>query len=142
LTALQRLDGVTFCGENPQIMLMQPDKQTYTAAASYWRSVYSPAGEGNVLLLYLDTTRAAQHQHPTLTIYADNLPLAQFVTQTFNRHLDENISALIPSLLNQPDYFKIPTAAAIIESSATRIITILNCSGRIFASANYSSSPI
>jgi hypothetical protein len=89
LTALQRLDGVTFCGENPQIMLMQPDKQTYTAAASYWRSVYSPAGEGNVLLLYLDTTNAAHHQHPSLTIYADNLPLAQFVTQTFNRHFDE-----------------------------------------------------
>jgi hypothetical protein len=86
---LQRLDGTIFCGENPQIILMQSDKRTYTAAASYWRSVYSPVGEGNVLLLYLDMDNVHNHQHPNLAIYADNLPLADFLTHTFNRHFAE-----------------------------------------------------
>lgn len=42
-----------------------------------------------VLLLYLDAANAATLNQPTTAIYADNVPLARFVTDTFNQHFDE-----------------------------------------------------
>jgi hypothetical protein len=91
LGSFERIDGIAFCGENPQIMLFDEDEEgdDYTAAASYWRSVYSPFGEGNVLLLYLDEENALDHEHPSYAIYSDNLELAEYLTLTFNQHFDE-----------------------------------------------------
>jgi hypothetical protein len=91
LASFERIDNIAFCGENPQIMLFDEEEEgdDYTAAASYWRSVYSPFGEGNALLLYLNEENAANHEHPTYAIYSDNLALAEYLTLTFNQHFDE-----------------------------------------------------
>lgn len=86
MSSFERISGIAFCGENPQIMLYDENNE-YTVAASYWRSVYSPFGEGNVLLLYLG--KENQGEHPSHTIYSDNLPLAEYLTLTFNQHFDE-----------------------------------------------------
>jgi hypothetical protein len=91
LPSFERVNNIAFCGENPQILLYtnEDDKDNYTAAASYWRSVYSPFGEGNVLLLYLNEENAENYKHPNYAIYSDNLPLAEYLTLTFNQHFDE-----------------------------------------------------
>lgn len=83
-----RLKPIAFCGENPVIELYDSAEATITAAASYWRCTYSPYGEGQALLLYLDADNAASLQQPTTAIYADNTPLAHYVTDTFNQHFD------------------------------------------------------
>lgn len=83
-----RLKPIAFCGENPVIELYDSAAETITAAASYWRCTYSPYGEGQALLLYLDAGNAASLQQPTTAIYTDNTPLARYVTDTFNQHFD------------------------------------------------------
>ena len=83
MPSFERVDNIAFCGENPQIMLFGADGDDYTATASYWRSVYSPFGEGNVLLFYV------KDEQPSHAIYSDNLPLAEYLTLTFNQHFDE-----------------------------------------------------
>jgi hypothetical protein len=83
-----RLPNVAFCGENPHVVLMQPGTETVTAATSFWHCTYSPQGEGDALLVYLDAANAAALKHPTLMIYADNAPLARYLTDTFNQHFD------------------------------------------------------
>jgi hypothetical protein len=88
VSSFERVNGIAFCGENPQILLYGENNE-YTAAASYWRSVYSPFGEGEVLLLYLDEKNAAEHKHPSYAIYSDNPDLAEYLTITFNQHFDE-----------------------------------------------------
>lgn len=78
---------VLFCGENPQVILM--DGEEVSAALSYWRCTYSPYGEGQALLLMMNKDNASQTQLPTHTIYTDNLLLARYVTDAFNRHFDD-----------------------------------------------------
>lgn len=72
--------NVVFCGENPGITLYAEGE--IVAAASYWRSVYSPVGEGSVLLLRLDA-------EGTVAIYSDNPALARYVTDEFTQHFGE-----------------------------------------------------
>jgi hypothetical protein len=83
-----RLKPIAFCGENPVMELYTPGTETITAAASYWHSTYSPYGEGHSLLLYLDAANAALLGQPSAAIYADNAPLARYLTDTFNQHFD------------------------------------------------------
>jgi hypothetical protein len=83
-----RLKPIAFCGENPVIELYTPGTETIAAAASYWHSTYSPYGEGHALLLYLDAANAAALAQPTAAVYADNAPLARYLTDTFNQHFD------------------------------------------------------
>jgi len=83
-----RLKPIAFCGENPVMELVDPTSEIMTAAASYWHCTYSPQGEGHVLLLYLDAANAAALGQSSVAIYADNMPLARFVTDTFNQHFD------------------------------------------------------
>jgi hypothetical protein len=80
--------NVVFCGENPQIFLTQPGSEGPVASASYWHCTYSPCGEGNVMLLYLNESTANSTGHPTHTIFTDNRDLARYVTDTFNQHFD------------------------------------------------------
>jgi hypothetical protein len=84
-----RLSPVVFCGENPAIVLVNSDTGTTTAAASYWDCTYSVYGEGQVLLVYLDDANAAELGQPTIAVYADNIPLGRYLTDTFNQHFDD-----------------------------------------------------
>jgi len=84
----ERLKPIAFCGENPVMELFSPGTETISAAASYWHCTYSPYGEGQVLLLYLDTANATALGQPNAVIYADNEPLARYLTNTFNQHFD------------------------------------------------------
>src|SRR5689334_9923163 len=83
-----RLKPVVFCGENPVMELFSPGTETLSAAASYWHATYSPYGEGHALLLYLNAANATALGRPTAAIYADNAPLARFLTNTFNQHFE------------------------------------------------------
>ncbi|MEO8392722.1 MAG: hypothetical protein ABI700_07000 [Chloroflexota bacterium] len=82
-----RITPIVFCGENPNIMLVDAN-QMPTAAASYWECTYSPYGVGDVLLVYLDANNATALDHPAIAIYADNVPLARYLTDTFNQHFE------------------------------------------------------
>lgn len=68
--------------------LFDSTTKTITAAASFWHCTYSPHGEGSALLLYLDAANAAALEQPTVAIYADNAPLARYLTDNFNQHFD------------------------------------------------------
>lgn len=83
-----RLKPIAFCGENPVIELYDATAETITAAASFWHCTYSPHGEGQVLLVYLDDANAAALGQPSVAIYAHNAPVARYVTDTFNQHFD------------------------------------------------------
>lgn len=83
-----RLNSVVFCGENPHIVLVEPGTERVTAAASYWQCTYSAYGEGQALLLYLDADNAAALGQPSLSVYADNAPLARYLVDTFNQHFE------------------------------------------------------
>lgn len=83
-----RLDSVVFCGENPHIVLVEPGTERVKAAASYWQCTYSAYGEGQALLLYLDAENAAALGQPTLSVYADNAPLARYLVDAFNQHFE------------------------------------------------------
>jgi hypothetical protein len=76
---------VIFTGENPGLSLVASGSDRVVAAASFWRSTYSLAGEGNALIIRYDradgkTTRA---------IYADNAALGRFVANTFTQHFGD-----------------------------------------------------
>ena len=73
---------VVFCGENPGLTLHAPGGDAVVAAASYWRCTYSPAGEGNALILW----HAGAGGGVTRAIYADNAALGRFVADTFTQH--------------------------------------------------------
>ena len=77
-----RLKPIAFCGENPVMEFYVPGTETLAAAVSYWHSTYSPQGEGHALLVYLDPANAAALGQPTVAIYADNVPLARYLTDT------------------------------------------------------------
>ena len=81
-----RLKPIAFCGENPVVELYDATAETITAAASFWHCTYSPHGEGQVLLVYLDAANAAALGQPSVAIYADNASVARYVTD--KRNLD------------------------------------------------------
>lgn len=66
---------VIFCGENPELRLLQSGD--HFALASYWRCTYSPHGVGQLLVL---------HAGDLTTIHADNAPLARFIIDTLVQH--------------------------------------------------------
>ena len=84
-----RMNPVVFCGENPNIILVDAVNESITAAVSYWDCAYSSYGEGHVLLIYLDAKNASALDHARIAIYADNAPLARYLTDTFNQHFED-----------------------------------------------------
>jgi hypothetical protein len=84
-----RLSPVAFCGENPVISLFKPGTDTITAAASYWHCTYSQHGEGTALLVYLDDGNALALNQPSIAVYSDNMPLARYLTDTFNAQFED-----------------------------------------------------
>ena len=88
---------VVFGGENPGLVLYEAGGERIVAAASYWRGTYSPAGEGNVLIIW----QADGDGEPASAIYADNAALGRFVTDTFTQHFanfrDRGFDAIEPA---------------------------------------------
>ncbi|MCB9458015.1 MAG: hypothetical protein H6670_00090 [Anaerolineaceae bacterium] len=82
----RRNPDVLFYGENPQIFLYNGEE--VTAAVSYWQAQYTPYGEGQALLIKLDAANAERTDHSQMAIYTDNVPMANYLNQAFNRHFD------------------------------------------------------
>lgn len=80
--------NVVLCGENPQIILIHPNKHRAVATASFWRCTYSPCGEGNILLVHLSKDVAKGTNHPPTAIYTDQPAVARYITDTFNQHFE------------------------------------------------------
>ena len=90
---------VIFCGENPGLALYGSNGEI-VANASYWRCTYSPHGEGNLLVLWLDRAGAGLGDGATTAIYTDNAAMARFVVDTLNQHFggfsDKGLTAITP----------------------------------------------
>jgi hypothetical protein len=80
---------VIFTGENPGLSLFRPGSGELVAAASYWRCTYSAHGEGNTLMFWLDLAAAGAGSGTLTAIYADNAPMARFVSDTLNQHFGD-----------------------------------------------------
>ncbi|MEM7171704.1 MAG: hypothetical protein AAF530_16150 [Pseudomonadota bacterium] len=74
---------VDWSGENPGILLKEDPDGPFSAMALFFRINYSPAGQGQALLLYEDPHKAAGP--PTLqnAFYTDNVALAEHLRDTF-----------------------------------------------------------
>jgi hypothetical protein len=101
----QSKSPVIFAGENPGLSLYGPNGGGLVAAASYWRCTYSPHGEGNVLVLWLDLAGAGLGQGELRAIFTDNAPMARFVTDTLNQHFGDYQPRDFPSVQPQPARF-------------------------------------
>ena len=77
--------NVLFCGENPGISLYRPETSDLVALASYWRCAYSAQGEGDALILWVAPGAGAGEQG-VRAIYADNEPMARFVSDAINQY--------------------------------------------------------
>jgi hypothetical protein len=104
---------VLFSGENPGIRLVRPGTSDAVALASYWRCTYSAHGEGDVLILWIAPGMAGLGEHGLRAIYTDNVPMARFVTDTFNQYFGGYQEKDFPSV--QPE-----TARFLQESGGDR----------------------
>jgi len=96
---------VIFTGENPGLSLFHPDSGALVVAASYWRCTYSAHGEGNALILWLDRAAAGIGEGTLTAIYADNAPMARFVTDTLNQHFGDFQNKGFPTVTPEPARF-------------------------------------
>lgn len=85
----ERRQPLALCGENPAMTLYQPGSEQIVAVAGYWRCIYSPYGVGQVVLVWVDPTVSGLGTAAPHAIYSDNLPLADYIVQTFNQHFPE-----------------------------------------------------
>lgn len=79
---------VIFSGENPGLTLYKPGTDEVVAAVSYWRSVYSGAGDGNALLMWIDPSAIDAPNVTGTTILADNSGMARLVADRFTGHFE------------------------------------------------------
>lgn len=77
---------IIFSGENPGLTLYKAGTEEVVAAASYWRCVYSDAGEGNALLIWVDPSGSGLGELAPHAIYTDNPGVAKIVAQRFTQH--------------------------------------------------------
>ena len=75
--------GVMITGENPMIVLYRPGSDDYVAIASMWTCTYSEAGEGRVLVIWVDPEATGLGELAPVGIYTDNPELARFVWANF-----------------------------------------------------------
>lgn len=73
---------VDWTGENPGILL-KDDSGAFSAMALFFRVAWSPAGQGQVLLLYGTPDAAAGPPGAPNVMLADNLDLARFLKAQF-----------------------------------------------------------
>lgn len=81
-------NDVVFAGENPLVMLYAPDTDDPVAVASYWKCSYSPAGEGQALVMWADPDGTGLGDLAPTGIYTDNPAMARLVWDHFNSHFD------------------------------------------------------
>ena len=73
---------VDWTGENPGILLKNPDG-SFAAMALFFRVAWSPAGQGQVLLLYGTPASAEGSKKAPNIMLADNIELAEFLKDQF-----------------------------------------------------------
>jgi hypothetical protein len=93
--------SVIFTGENPGLTLHTPGGDGIAVAASYWRCTYSEHGEGNALILRVETPELGRW----VTIYADNSAMGRFVTDTMTQHFGDFKEMGFPSVAIRPARF-------------------------------------
>lgn len=77
---------VIFSGENPSLELRKPGSDEVVAKASYWRCVFSEAGDGNALLFWLAANAMGDGSAEKKVLYTDNPGMAKIVIENFNTH--------------------------------------------------------
>ncbi len=74
---------VDWTGENPGILLKETDDGPFSAMALFFRIAWSPAGQGQVLLLYERPNEAMSLPGAANVLMSDNRPLAEFLRDDF-----------------------------------------------------------
>jgi hypothetical protein len=82
----QEKGTVVIAGENPSLELRKPGSDEVIAKASYWRSVFSEAGDGNALLFWLAANAMGDGSAERNVLYTDNPGVAKIVIENFNNH--------------------------------------------------------
>lgn len=77
---------VVFSGENPSLTLYRPGTDDAIARVSYWRCVYSEAGDGNATLIWVDPEASGLGDAAPHAIYTDNPGMAKIVAGNFTRY--------------------------------------------------------
>ena len=80
---------LALCGENRALALYRTGTAEALVVAGYWRCVYSPHGEGEVILVRVDPVDSGLDDATPHAIYSDNLPMARYIVATFNQHFQE-----------------------------------------------------
>ena len=74
---------VDWTGENPGILLKETADGPWSAMALFFRIAWSPAGRGQVLVLYEDPNSARSLPDTANVVLHDNRALADFLVGTF-----------------------------------------------------------
>lgn len=74
---------VDWSGENPGILLKEHEDGPWSAMALFFRIVYSPAGQGQALLLYEQPNRAASLPTVHNIMISDNRDMAEYLMHGF-----------------------------------------------------------
>jgi hypothetical protein len=82
----QETTKVIFSGENPNLELHKPGNEEVVARASYWRCVFSEAGDGNALLFWLAAGALGDGAAEKKVLYTDNPNMAKIVIDNMNSH--------------------------------------------------------
>jgi hypothetical protein len=80
---------VIFSGENPGLTIYRPGTTEVIAAMSYWRCVYSAAGDGNALLLWVADGATDNADFTGTHIYSDNAGMARIVADRFTQYFED-----------------------------------------------------
>ncbi len=79
-------DKIVFSGENPGLTLYKPGTDQVIAKVSYWRCVYSAAGDGNATLIWVDPEASGLGEAAPHAIFSDNPAMARIVADRFTQH--------------------------------------------------------
>ncbi len=97
---------VMMTGENPFIRLSETDGGPETTQASFWRTLWSPAGPGHVLYLKSELTEDEWR------IYSDNIAMARWLQNTIQGVLNEALADVTIPVIDaafeksgDPNYF-------------------------------------
>ena len=90
---------VDWTGENPGILLKETADGPWSAMALFFRIAWSPAGRGQVLVLYEDPNSARSLPDTANVVLHDNRALADFLVGTFVARLAAfAVAAAFPAL--------------------------------------------
>lgn len=96
---------VDWTGENPGILLKEDPDGPFSAMALFFRIAWSPAGQGQVLLLYGRPDASGGPSQRDNVLISDNPGLAEY--------LKTNFIALLPAFRNVPAFPDLPQLHAL-----------------------------